>query len=341
MKMTAMYLEEAGKIIPRKVDMPRIGKDEVLVRIKAVGICGSDVHYYTTGRIGDFVVEKPLILGHECSGEIVEVGKNVEGLQLGDRVALEPGIPCRKCQYCKSGRYNLCPNVRFMATPPVDGAFVEYVAHPADFVFKLPEKTSYEEATLFEPLAVGLYSVVRAKVSFGGEILILGAGPIGLATLQAVVNIGGGRVTVADIYDFRLKKARELGADKVINPQQSDALDKLRSSFDYVFETAGSVVTTQQTVKLAKRGRKVILVGLPAQEAIEFNTNQIITKELDVLGIFRYANMYPKAVRLAEKGQVNLKTLISKKFPFPQTEEALKYARDNKESSIKTLVIFD
>lgn len=341
MKITAMYLEKPGKIIPRKIDMPEIKKDEVLVKIKAVGVCGSDVHYYEKGKIGSFIVKKPLILGHECSGEIVEVGEEVKNLQIGDKVALEPGIPCRRCIYCKTGRYNLCPEIKFMATPPVNGAFVEYVAHPADFVFKLPENVSYEEATLFEPLAVGLYSVVRAKVGFGGKILILGAGPIGLSTLQAAINIGGGRITVADIYDFRLEKAKELGADELINPRQTNALDKLGSSFDYVFETAGSVVTTQQTVKLAKNGGKVILVGLPAQEEIEFNTNQIITKELDVLGIFRYANMYPKAIRLAEKGQVNLKTVISKKFSFSQTEEALKFARDNKESSIKTVVIFD
>ncbi|MCD6256664.1 NAD(P)-dependent alcohol dehydrogenase [Candidatus Aerophobetes bacterium] len=341
MKITAMYLEKPGKIIPRKIDMPEIKKDEVLVKIKAVGVCGSDVHYYDKGKIGSFIVKRPLILGHECSGEIVEVGEEVKNLQIGDKVALEPGIPCRRCIYCKTGRYNLCPEIKFMATPPVNGAFVEYVAHPADFVFKLPENVSYEEATLFEPLAVGLYSVVRAKVGFGGKILILGAGPIGLSTLQAAINIGGGRITVADIYDFRLEKAKELGADELINPRQTNALDKLGSSFDYVFETAGSVVTTQQTVKLAKNGGKVILVGLPAQEEIEFNTNQIITKELDVLGIFRYANMYPKAIRLAEKGQVNLKTVISKKFSFPQTEEALKFARDNKESSIKTVVIFD
>jgi len=341
MKITAMYLEKPGKIISRKIDMPEIKKDEVLVKIKAVGVCGSDVHYYDKGKIGSFIVKRPLILGHECSGEIVEVGEEVKNLQIGDKVALEPGIPCRRCIYCKTGRYNLCPEIRFMATPPVNGAFVEYVAHPADFVFKLPENVSYEEATLFEPLAVGLYSVVRAKVGFGGKILILGAGPIGLSTLQAAINIGGGRITVADIYDFRLEKAKELGADELINPRQTNALDKLGSSFDYVFETAGSVVTTQQTVKLAKNGGKVILVGLPAQEEIEFNTNQIITKELDVLGIFRYANMYPKAIRLAEKGQVNLKTVISKKFSFPKTEEALKFARDNKESSIKTVVIFD
>ncbi|RLE14520.1 NAD(P)-dependent alcohol dehydrogenase, partial [Candidatus Aerophobetes bacterium] len=212
MKITAMYLEKPGKIISRKIDMPEIKKDEVLVKIKAVGVCGSDVHYYDKGKIGSFIVKRPLILGHECSGEIVEVGEEVKNLQIGDKVALEPGIPCRRCIYCKTGRYNLCPEIRFMATPPVNGAFVEYVAHPADFVFKLPENVSYEEATLFEPLAVGLYSVVRAKVGFGGKILILGAGPIGLSTLQAAINIGGGRITVADIYDFRLEKAKELGA---------------------------------------------------------------------------------------------------------------------------------
>jgi len=341
LKITAMYLEKSGKIVPRKIDIPRPGKDEVLVKIKAVGVCGSDVHYYTTGRIGDFVVEKPLILGHECSGQIVEVGEDVEGLQVGDRVALEPGIPCRKCKYCKSGRYNLCSEMKFMATPPVDGAFVEYVAHPVDFVFKLPEKITYEEGTLFEPLAVGLYSVESGEVKLGEKVLILGAGPIGLATLQAVINIGGTCVTVVDLYDFRLQKANELGALEVINPGQSDILDKLGPDFDYVFETAGSAVTAQQGVKMAAKGGTLVLIGLPSQQEINLNIHQIIAKELNVLGIFRYANMYPKAVRLAEDGKVNLKSFISKKFSFPQVEEALKYTRDNKESSVKTVVSFD
>ena len=341
MKITAMYLEKPGKIVPRQIDMPKIGKDEVLVKIKAVGICGSDVHYYATGRIGDFVVERPLILGHECSGQIVEVGEDVEGLRVEDRVALEPGIPCRKCKYCKSGRYNLCSEMEFMATPPVDGAFVEYVAHPADFVFKLPDKITYEEGTVFEPLAVGLYSVERAEVKFGGKVLILGAGPIGLAALQAAINIGGTRVTIVDLYDFRLRKAKELEALEVINPRQSDILDKFGPDFDYVFETAGSIVTAQQGVKLAAKGATLVLIGLPAQQEINLNTHQIIAKELNVLGIFRYINTYPKAVRLAEQGKVNLKPFISKKFPFPQVEEALKYARDNRESSIKTIVSFD
>jgi len=341
MKITAMYLEEPRRVVARQIDMPKIHPDEVLVKIKAVGVCGSDVHYYDVGRIGDFVVRKPLILGHECSGEIVELGREVKGFQVGDRVALEPGVPCRKCCYCKEGRYNLCSKMAFMATPPVDGAFVEYLAHPADFTFKLPEKVSYEEATLFEPLSVGLYAVERAEVVFGSKVLILGAGPIGLATLQAALNLGGTQITVVDLYDFRLEKARELGANEVINSAKSKKLAEFSSVFDYVFETAGSVVTTQQTVRLAVRGGTVILIGLPTREKIEFNTNQIIAKELDVRGIFRYVNTYPKIIRLAEDNEIDLKGLISQKFPFFRTEEALKFARDNKDSSIKIVVIFD
>lgn len=341
LKVTAVYLEEPGKIVLRKIDMPSPGKDEVLVRIKAVGVCGSDVHYYTKGRIGDFVVRKPLILGHECSGEIVDAGEEVEGLKAGDRVVLEPGVPCRKCKYCKSGRYNLCPEMVFMATPPVDGAFVEYLAHPADFVFRLPDRVSYEEGTFFEPLAVGLYSVERAGVKLGEKVLILGAGPIGLATLQAVINVGGTCVTVVDLYDFRLQKAKELGAMEVINAKQIDILERLDPDFDCVFETAGSAVTTEQGIKLTARGGTLVLIGLPAEQKINLSIHQIIAKELNLLGIFRYTNMYPKTVRLAEDGKLDLKSLISKKFSFPRVEEALKYTRDNKELNIKTVVSFD
>jgi len=341
MKMIAMYLERPGKILPREVDLPKISEQEVLVKIKAVGVCGSDVHYYTNGRIGDFVVEKPLILGHECAGEVVEVGKEVKHLKTGDRVALEPGVSCRRCKYCKSGQYNLCPEIKFMATPPVNGAFVEYVAHPADFVFKLPENVSYEEATLFEPFAVGLYSVEKAQVQFGGKALILGAGPIGLATLLALVNIGGIRTTVTDLYDFRLQKAEESGAFKIVNPQKVDLLEVLDPDFDYVFETAGSTVAAQQAVKLAAKGATLALVGLPGETNICLNVHEIISKELKILGIFRYVNMYPKVIALAQAGRLNLGSLITKKFSFLEVEEALKYARDNKSSSLKTVVVFD
>lgn len=338
MKVDAIYLERPLRIVKKQVEKPRSKEGEVLVKIKSVGICGSDVHYYEKGRIGSFVVEKPLILGHECSGEVVELGGGVGDLKVGDRVALEPGVPCRKCDYCKRGRYNLCPDVIFMATPPIDGAFVEYVAHPADFCFKLPEHINYDEATLFEPLAVGLYAAERANIKPEHSVLILGSGPIGLATLQAVLCTKGVEATVVDLYESRLAIARKLGAKRVINAKDMDISKELNSGFDIVFETAGSVATTQQTVKLAKRGGRVVLVGLPAQEEISFNTNQIISKELDVLGIFRYANMYPRAVALVQSGSVNLKPLITHRFSFEETEKALKFALENKSLCMKAIV---
>ena len=336
--MKAVYLEKPRKIKIKEIEKPKPEPEEIMVRVKSVGICGSDVHYYETGRIGQFVVKKPLILGHECSGKVVELGREVNNLKVGDRVALEPGIPCRICNYCKRGRYNLCPNVRFMATPPIDGAFVEYVAHPADFSFKIPENISYDEATLFEPLAVGLYAVERAGIKPEYRVLILGAGPVGLATLQSALCTKGADTTVVDLYEFRLTKAKELGAKKVINAKDVDILKQLSPEFDVVFETAGSVATTQQTVKLAKRGGKVILVGLPAQEEISFNIHQIISKELDILGVFRYANMYPRAVRLTQRGSVNLKSFITQRFSFEDTEKALKFVRDNKDSCVKAVI---
>ena len=336
--MRAMYLERPGKIVEKKIREPSPKEGEVLVRIRSVGVCGSDIHYYQEGRIGKFVVRKPLILGHECSGEVVEVGKKVDDLKVGDRVALEPGIPCRMCEHCKSGRYNLCSKIRFMATPPIDGAFVEYVAHPADFAFKIPRKISFDEAALFEPLAVGLYAAERARIKPTDKILILGAGPIGLTTLQAVRCMRGVEVSVIDLYEFRLAKAKELGADEVINPKEEDIWKKLSSSFDVVFETAGSAVTIKQTVKLAKEGGRVILVGLPGEDEIALDTKQIVFKELDVLGMHRYANMYPRAVKLTQEGSINLKTLITHRFSFEETEKALKFARDNKDSCIKVIV---
>ena len=336
--MQAIYLEKARQIVKRQIEKPKIEDGEVLVKIRSVGVCGSDVHYYDKGRLRDFVVKKPLILGHECSGEVVEVGKNVDNLQIGDRVALEPGVPCRVCEYCKGGRYNLCPNMRFMSTPPIDGALVEYVAHPADFTFKIPEGVSFDEAALFEPLAVGLFAVKRANIKPGDRVLILGAGPIGLITLESVLCTKGTHVTVVELYEFRLAMAKKLGADEVISGKNGDILKKLEPEFNVVFETAGSAVTIQQTVKLAKKGGKVVLVGSTQLEEIPFDTNQVMSRQLDVLGVFRYANMYPRAVRLVENRGIDLKRLITHRFSFDETEKALGFARDKKDSCLKVIV---
>jgi len=336
----AMYLGKTGVIVERNITKPIPQADEVLVKIKAVGVCGSDIEYYEHGRIGDFVVEKPLILGHEASGQVVEVGENVTSLKVGDRVALEPGVPCRKCEFCKTGRYNLCPDVQFMATPPVDGAFREYVAHPADFAFKIPEGVSYEEAALIEPLSVGIHAVERAQLKLGDQILIFGAGPIGLLTLQVALAEGASRAVVLDLSDARLKKAKELGADAAINARESNLVADLKDGFDVIFEAAGAAATIPQALRLVKRGGTIVLIGHSPTNEDKLDRNLIITKELNILGTYRYKNTYPEALRLIQKVVFNLEGLIGKSFSLTDVDAALRYPRENP-SCIKAMVVIN
>lgn len=341
--MKAAVLERPGVIKIEELDRPSPGPGEVLVRIKSVGVCGSDIHYYRHGRIGAYVVEKPIILGHESSGEVAEVGEGVSSLRVGDRVSLEPGIPCRKCVFCKTGRYNLCPDVVFMATPPVDGAFVEYVTFPEDFAFKLPDNVSFDEGALIEPLAVGVYASERAGVKPGLSAVVLGAGPIGLVTLQAAKAYGASPVVVLDISDFRLNMARKLGADFVIDSRDTQAIEKVLDAVggggaDLVFEAAGAIPTIQMTTKIAKRGGKVVFIGLSAKDMVDYNVVEVSSKELDVLGIFRYANVYRKAIDMVSAGKIDLKSMITHHFPLERTQEALDLADTKKNEAIKVIV---
>lgn len=324
---------------------PMPGPGEVLVRIRSVGVCGSDIHYYRHGRIGRFIVEKPLILGHESAGEIVEVGEGVRSLGPGDRVSIEPGIPCRRCALCKSGRYNLCPDVRFMATPPVDGAFAEYVAVPEDFAFKLPENLSYEEGALIEPLAVGLHAVRRAGVRPQENCLILGTGPIGLVTLQAARAYGADPVIAADISDFRLSVAGRLGATRTINMSDPGADERIREAIGegahVVFETAGVPATIRKTVQFTRTGGRVVLIGLSPRGIEEYDVGEAISKELNIMGVFRYANVYAEAIRLAAAGRIDLRSMVTHKFPLERVKDALEFADLHKNECIKAVVNVD
>ena len=209
--MKAAILKKVGVIEIEEVPIPSPGPAEVLVKIKSV--CGSDLHYYTHGKIGAYVVEKPIILGHEASGEVVAVGKDVTRFKIGDRVTMEPGIPCRKCEFCKTGRYNLCPDVAFMATPPYDGAFTEYIVSPEDFTFKIPDTMSFDEAALMEPLAVGVYACERSALRPGMTAAVLGLGPIGMVVAQAAKAYGASRVIGTDVVDYRLTQAKRFAVD--------------------------------------------------------------------------------------------------------------------------------
>jgi L-iditol 2-dehydrogenase len=243
--MSAAVMDKPLSIEVKKVNRPEPGPEEALIKVHCIGICGSDVHYYEHGRIGRYVVEKPIILGHELAGEVVKVGEKVTNVSVGDRVAVEPGITCGRCEYCKSGRYNLCPDVVFMATPPVDGAWAEYVAVRSDFLFKLPDEMSFEEGALLEPLSVGFHAMRRGKVGPGDRVLVVGLGPIGLLAIQAAKLFGVNEIYGSDVVPFRREMALEMGATGVLNPLDGDVQRQLshlteERGIDVIIETSGN-----------------------------------------------------------------------------------------------------
>jgi len=339
--MKAVYLVRPKEFEMREIETSSPGPGEVLIRIKAVGICGSDIHYYQHGKIGNFVVEKPIILGHEAAGEVVEVGEGVSDLKPGDRVAIEPQVPCRKCRYCKSGRYNLCPGVKFWATPPVDGAFREYAVHPADFCFKLPENVSYEEGAMIEPLSVGLWAVERSGVKPEHRVAVLGSGTIGIMVLQSLKALGITDVTIFDISPSKLEMAKSLGEKKTVLVNNKGDYKAFYNSFDVVFEAAGSEVTVSEIPYLLSKGGVGVLVGLPPSDVIPLNINELIAKEVRVETVFRYANTYPRAIRLISEEKIVLKPLISKYFSLNELEEAFEYVVNHKSNVIKVMIVMD
>ena len=341
--MRAAVLQTRGVMQMETRPKPVPGPGEVLVRVHSVGVCGSDVHYYTHGRIGPFVVEKPLVLGHEMAGIIEEVGKSVPASRVGERVAVEPGVPDRTCSFCRSGRYNLCPNVQFMATPPVDGAFVDYIVSPADFAFALPAHVTLEEGAMIEPLSVGVYAVHRSGMKVGQTVVILGAGPIGLVTLQAARAAGAGVLIVADLDASRLELAKKLGATATINPTQQDASETIlaltqSNGPDIVFEAVGSPKTAALAVHLVKRGGRVTMIGLPPEDNFPYPLVAAMAKEADIVTVFRYANVYPAAIALVGEGRINVKALITHRFSLEKAEEALLVSNSRADGVIKALV---
>lgn len=324
--MKVVYLTEPGKMEIVEEPVPEAGRGQVLVRIEYNGICGSDVHFFKDGRVGDCVLTDKFVLGHEVSGTVVELGEGVENLNVGDRVALEPGYACGKCEFCKSGRYNLCPDVKFFAAPPVRGALQEYVAHPADMCFKLPDNVSTMEGALVEPLAVGLHATGLGNVGLGQSVVILGAGCIGLVTLLSARARGASKIIVADLYEKRLEYAREMGADVTINAQTEDVPGRIREILkegpDVVLETAGSPATIAQTAHIAKRGGTIVLVGMSAQSEISYNFFQIMEKEATVKCVFRYRNLYPTAIAAIASGSINVKQIVTHEFSLEDSNLA-------------------
>jgi len=339
----AAYMTELNNMVIREIDVPEINDNDILVQLEYVGICGSDVHYYAHGKIGDYVVNGDFILGHECAGKVAAVGSNVKHLKIGDRVALEPGSTCGQCEFCKSGKYNLCPDVVFLATPPYDGCLMNYIAYPANMAFKLPDHVSSQEGALVEPLAVGLHAAAQGQIKLGDTVVVLGAGCIGLMSLLSAKAYGATNVIVVDILDKRLDFARKLGASHVINAKNENVIEKIMEltdgvGADKVIETAGSAHTIRQTAYLVKRGGTIVLVGLAPQDIIDFDFMQIMWKEADIKSVFRYRNLYPAAIGAIADGKIDVKAMITHEFPFEESKEAFDFVIRNQSEVVKAII---
>jgi len=341
--MKVAVMEGIGKMgyIERPIPTPKA--NEVLVKLEYVGICGSDMHYYETGAIGAYVVEPPFVLGHEPGGVVVEVGEDVKHLKVGDRVALEPGKTCGHCEFCKTGRYNLCPDVVFFATPPVDGVFQEYVAHEADLCFKLPENVSTLEGALIEPLAVGFHAANQGGAHAGQTAVVMGAGCIGLVSMMALKAEGVSKVYVVDIMQKRLDKALELGADGVINGKDEDAVKAIMqltngAGCDLVIETAGTEITTRQCIHMTKKGATIVLVGYSKSGEMTLPLSLALDKELTFKTVFRYRHIYPMAIEAVAAGKVKLKGIVTDIFDFDSIQDAMDRSVQDKANIVKAVV---
>lgn len=342
-KMKVAVMNGIGQMGYTERNIPSPKDNEVLVKLEYVGICGSDMHYYETGAIGDYVVEPPFVLGHEPGGTVVEVGSAVSHLKVGDRVALEPGKTCGHCEFCRRGEYNLCPDVVFFATPPVDGVFQEYVAHEADLCFKLPENVSTLEGALIEPLAVGFHAANQGNAHAGQTAVVMGAGCIGLVTMMALKAEGVSKVYVVDIMEKRLEKALELGADGVINGMKEDTVQKVMEltdgkGCDLAIETAGTELTTRQAIQFAKKGSTIVLVGYSKTGEMTLPMSLALDKELTFKTIFRYRHIYPMAIDSVASGKVNLKGIVTDVFDFDDIQNAMDKSVQDKANIVKAVV---
>ncbi|TKG67703.1 NAD(P)-dependent alcohol dehydrogenase [Prauserella endophytica] len=334
--MTVSVLNGVHDVSTERRPVPVPGTGEVLVRVLAVGTCGSDVHYYEHGRIGDFVVERPLVLGHEPSGVVVANGPGATLHEPGTRVSLEPGVPCSRCAECRLGRYNLCPHMRFFGTPPVDGAFREYVVLREEFAYPVPDALSDEAAGLLEPLSVGVWACRKARVGPGSRVLITGAGPVGLVATQTARAFGATEVVVTDVNGKRLRLAGELGATATVDVSAS-SLAESGYEPDVLLECSGVPSAIGQAIRLVGRAGRVVLVGMGGDE-IPLPLAHVQGFEIEVTGTFRYANTWPTALALAAGGEVDLDRLVTHRFGLAEAERALTVAtRDD--SVIKAVVL--
>jgi L-iditol 2-dehydrogenase len=331
----AAVLHGTGDLRVGPHPMPELGLRDVLVEVRSVGVCGSDVHYYEHGRIGDYVVTDPLVLGHECAGVIVDHGALADRHPVGQRVALEPGVPCGRCRECRHGRYNLCPDVEFFATPPVNGALARYVAIHQDFAHPVPDELSDDAAALVEPLSVAIWANRKAGTTVGSRVLVTGAGPIGVLAAQVARAAGAGHVAIVDVNADRLARAAQLGVDQTVDARDRPDLGAIAP--DILIECTGVAPVVRAGIHALRPAGTAVLVGMGADPEMPLPVARIQGRELTVTGTFRYANTYPDAIALAASGRVPLDEIVGARLPLEQAEAALRMGHTDP-SVLKTVV---
>ena len=344
--MEALVLEKKDQLSLRDIEMEeQLGPHDVRIAIDTVGICGSDVHYYTHGAIGPFVVRAPMVLGHEAAGTVGEIGDQVQNLVPGDRVCMEPGIPDPNSRATRLGIYNLDPAVRFWATPPVHGVLRPSVVHPADFTFKLPDNVSMAEGAMVEPLAVGMHAAGKARIMPGDVAVVMGAGPIGMVTALAALAGGCSRIIMTDVQQPKLDLAASLGPIVPVNVGEESLIrvvSELTDGWgaDIVFECSGNGRAAAAVFEPLCPGGCVVYVGIPL-EPIAYDVASAQIKEARVEHVFRYAHVYPRALALMGSGKINVKPLITDRFTFEQSIEAFDFAVEMPATSVKAQIVME
>jgi len=338
--MKALVLEEKGKLSLRDFPIAQTMRpDDVKIAIHTVGICGSDVHYYTHGKIGPFVVKAPMILGHEASGTVIATGANVKNVKAGDRVCMEPGIPDPNSRASKLGLYNVDPAVTFWATPPIHGCLLPEVVHPSAYVFKIPDNLSFAEGAMAEPLAIGVQAALKAQIRPGDVAAVTGAGPIGMMVALAALASGCSRVIVSDVAQPKLDIIAKYAGIETVNIKKQPVVDYVRETTngwgaDVVFEASGAAPAILDVANLVAPGGTCVMVGMPV-DPVPVDLVRLQTKEATLKTIFRYANVYDRTINLMASGKIDLKPLITETFAFADSVKAFERAAEGRQTDVK------
>lgn len=342
-KMKVCVLTGKQKLEWVERDIPQPAKGELQIKLEYVGICGSDLHFYQEGQLANWTLDGPLALGHEPGGIVTAIGEGVTGFEIGDKVSIEPAVPCGKCEECRKGLYNLCTDIKMLAIPHErDGVNAEYCVHDATMCYKLPENVSTLEGAMIEPLAVGIHGTELSDARVGETAIVLGSGCIGLCTVMALKARGVSEIYVADVMDKRLEMAMEVGATRVFN-SRTESIEEFAKTLpgggaDQVYECAGNRITTLQTCRLIKRGGKVTLTGVSPEPVLELDIATLNAMEGTIYSVYRYRNLWPKAIAAVASGAIPVKKIVSHEFPFEECIEAIDYSLNHKDEVIKGVI---